>query len=107
MSISTATRQDPFVTSLELAAEAAGFRSGAAFNRAYDAVVWGLLTPAEQAEMYEYGEAGAENFRWTLLVERQKSATRMTYTDAAGWHFVPYSDDEKAAERRAFQRRER
>ncbi len=100
------TRSDSFVTTLERAAEAAGHRNGAAFNDAYDDVVWSLLTPAEQAEMYEYGQAKAENFRWDRMIERQMNKHRMHYTSRDHWHQVPWTDDEKRAERARFQGKE-
>lgn len=99
------TRTDPFINSLERAAEAAGHKNGAAFNLAYDEAVWASLTPAEQAEAFEYSQARAENAAWDRMIVRQISKTRQHYTERDGWHRVPWTDAEKAAERAKFQQK--
>ena len=98
-------RHDPFVTSLELAVESAGYRNVVKFQEAYDRNAWSLLTPAERAEAFVYGQALADNFRWGQMMLRHQSKTRQHYTDRDGWHRVEFTDAEKAAERRAFQER--
>ncbi len=94
---------DPFSTSLERAMESAGYRSGAKFNAAHDAVVWSMLTPAEQREAFEYSQALAENAAWDRMIVRQINKTRVAYLDADGWHRVEWTEQEKSAERARFQ----
>lgn len=102
---SLTTRSDPFVSSLEVAAEAAGHRNGADFNRAYEAHQWDMLTPDEQADMLEYHRAVMDDFRWNQMMLRHMNRFRMTYIRADGWVQVPYDDATKAAERARFQGR--
>lgn len=93
---------DPFSTALERAVMAAGFKSTKDFNEAMDRHLWSLLTPAEQREMAQYAEAEAMNLRWSKLVVDQMRKTIPRW-DGWGWVPVPYTDEQKAAERRAFQ----
>lgn len=93
---------DPFLTALDRAVLAAAYRGGIQFNIAYDNAQWRRLTGAERQDMLAYHHAGVENCQWDTMILRQVSRTRLAWSDGR-WGQIPWSDAEKASERRAFQ----
>lgn len=95
---------DPFNTAADRAMLAAGYSSGAKFNEALDAAAWAGLTPAEQRDMLEFHGARADNAIWDQMLLRQQATTRSQWDNRRSAYItVPFTDSEKAAERRKFQ----
>lgn len=100
-----AVLDDPFNTALDRAVAAAGYAGGIQFNATCDAIEWNRLSPADRVDLTLYWQAINANLQWDEMLRRQQSRTRSAWSLVAGWHRVPWTDTEKAAERDAFQGR--
>jgi len=96
--------EDPFSTSLDRAVLAAGL-TGSDFNDAYASAGWNDLTPAERANMLEYARACEDNVQWDAMILRHSMrGWRLTFDiGCMAWTKVPWTDADKAHERRQFQ----
>lgn len=92
---------DPFSTALDRAVAATGY-TAAQFNEACDKLRWAQLTAGERVDLRTYWMAMQENAIWDAMTLRHQRSQMPVWQ---GWHWVmvPWSDEEKAAERRAFQ----
>lgn len=102
MSFNLTTAEDPLNTSMERAAAAAGFPNISAFNRAMEAREWAALSAEDRAAIYELHQAEAMNRQWDALLRVQERPWQFRWNGSDNIQ-VPWTDDEKAAERQRFQ----